>query len=99
MRSTARVTVFAVFLLLAAAVAALDADTAAEGLDREVVVVGEDRVVLRAPEPAGWAVVELPEIDLTLPAPVREPPLVPPIPPWTAPAPVQVIALMEGSDA
>lgn len=99
MRSTARVTVFAAFLLLAAAVAALDADTAAEGLDREVVVVGEDRGVLRAPEPAGWAVVELPEIDLTLPVPDREPPLVPPIPPVTAPVPVQVIALMEGSDA
>lgn len=99
MRSHGRVIALAALLLLAVAVAAVDADSASEGLDRAVVVVGEDRLVLRAPEPAGWAAVELPETDPSLPATAREQPLVPPIPTVTAPTPVQVIALMEGSDA
>jgi hypothetical protein len=99
MRSAARVTVLVTALLLATAVTALDADTGSTGLDRVVVVTGEDLFVLHAPEPAGWAAVELPETDLHLPAAARDPPLVPPIPPWTAPAPVQVIALMEAPDA
>jgi hypothetical protein len=99
MRSTGRVIVLASVLLLAAAVGVLEADTGSEGLDREVVIVGEDRVVLPTPEPAGWAAVELPSLDFDLPTAVPESPIVPPIPPWTAPAPVQVIALMEVPDA
>jgi hypothetical protein len=97
MRSTRRVTALAVSLLLAAA--GLRADDASSGLDREVVIVGEDRVALRAPEPFRWAAVEIPELDLRLPAAERNPPLVPPIPPWTAPAPMQVIVMMEDPDA
>jgi hypothetical protein len=99
LRSTGRVTVLAAALLLAVAVGGLLADEASEGLDREVVVVGEDRVVLRAPEPAEWAVVQLPELDTGLPPAAPDVPLVPPIPTWSAPTPVQVIALMEAPDA
>jgi hypothetical protein len=100
MRSTARVTVLAVvLLLLAAAIAALEADTGSTVPDRVVVVTGEDLFVLRSPEPAGWAAVELPETDLSLPVTGRDPPLVPPIPTWSAPAPVQVISLLEAPDA
>jgi hypothetical protein len=99
MRSTGRVIVLSAVLLLAAAVGALEADTGSEGLDRAVVVMGEDRVVLQAPEPAGWAAVELPDLDLVLPVGASDIPFVPPIPFWTAPAPVQVIAMMEAPDA
>ncbi|MCX7031420.1 MAG: hypothetical protein NTU62_15050 [Spirochaetes bacterium] len=99
MRSPGRVTVLAAALILAVAAGSLRADDASSGLDRAVVVVGEDRVVLQAPEPAGWAAVELPDLDLVLPAGGPDSPFVPPIPPWTAPAPVQVIAMMEATDA
>ncbi len=74
MRSTGRVTALATAFLLVAAVTGLEAASGAAGLDREVVVVGEDLVVLSTPPPAGWAVVELPELDLTLPVPVRDAP-------------------------
>ena len=97
-RSSGRVTVLAASLVLAAAVG-VRADDAPTGLDRRVVIVGEDRVVLRAPEPARWAAVELPDLDLALPAAMPEPPLAPPGLPWSPPPPAQVIALMEESDA
>ncbi len=99
LRSTCRVTVLAAALLLTVAAGGLRADDASEGLDREVVVVGEDRVVLYPPEPSDWARVELPYLDTNLPAAGPDSPLVPPIPPWSAPAPVQVIALLEVPDA
>ena len=99
MRSTRHVTALAAALILAVAAGGLQADDAASSLDRQVVIVGEDRVALRAPEPARWAAVEIPELDLHLPAAERDPPLAPPLPPWTAPAPVQVIAMMEAPDA
>ena len=56
-------------------------------------------MALPAPEPARWATVEIPDPDLHLPAAERDRPLALPLPPWTAPAPVQVIALMEAPDA
>lgn len=99
MRSTGRVTALATAFLLVAAVAALDAADGAAGLDREVVVVGEDLVVLAAPEPAGWGSVELPSLDLSLPALARDPPLSPPAPQPAAPSAPQVLALMEVNDA
>jgi hypothetical protein len=43
--------------------------------------------------------VELPDLDLGLPAAVAEPPLAPPALPWTLPTRAQVIAFMEESDA
>jgi hypothetical protein len=98
MRSSGRVTALATAFLLVAAVAALDAADGASGLDREVVVVGEDLVVLVAPAPAGWGRVALPELDLALPASARDPPLSPPAPEPTAPPAAQVIALMEARD-
>jgi hypothetical protein len=99
MRSSGRVTALATAFFLVAAVAALDAADGAAGLDRVVVVTGEDLVVLAAPEPAGWGRVELPDLDLALPALARDPPLVPPAPVPTAPPATQVLALMEVSDA
>jgi len=98
MRTSGRVIALAAALLFSAA-AGRGADQPSSGLDRDVVVVGEDRVVLAAPEPAGWAVVELPELDLVPPKAVPRPPLAPPIPTWTAPSPGQVIAHMEEDDA
>jgi hypothetical protein len=98
MRTTGRVTALATAFLLVAAVAALDAADGATGLDREVVVVGEDLVALAAPEPAGWGLVELPSLDLSLPAFARDPPLPPPAPAPTAPPVSQVLALMEVPD-
>ena len=99
MGSTRHVTALTAALVLAAAGGGLRADDSASSLDREVVIVGEDRMTLRAPEPARWAAVEIPDPDLHLPAAERDrPPALPP-PPWTAPAPVQVIALMEAPDA
>jgi hypothetical protein len=99
MRSSGRVTALAAAFLLSLATASPGADESSAGLDRDVVVVGEDRIVLLAPEPAGWGYVELPDLDPTPPKVAPEPPLAPPIPPWTAPPPVQVIAHMEGNDA
>ncbi len=99
MRSSGRVTALATAFLLVAAVAVLDAVDGATGLDREVVVVGEDLVVLAAPEPAGWGRVDLPDLDLALPALARESPLVPPVPLPAAPPAPQVLALMEVPDA
>lgn len=98
MRSTGRVTALATAFLLVAAVSGLEAASGAAGLDREVVVVGEDLVVLSTPPPAGWGVVELPELDLTLPVPVRDAPVPPPPPAPSAPSARQVLALMEESD-
>jgi hypothetical protein len=98
MRSSGRVTVLVASLMLAAA-GGVRGDEAPSGLDREVVIVGEDRVVLLAPEPAGWAAVELPDLDAALPTAGPRLPLAPPIPPWAPPAPARVIALMEALDA
>jgi hypothetical protein len=98
LRSTGRVTVLAVVLLFTVAVGGLRADDGDEGLDRDVVVVGEDQVVLHPPEPAGWARVALPDLDIRLPPVGPDSPLVPPIPPWSAPRPFQVIALLEVPD-
>jgi hypothetical protein len=98
LRSTGRVTVLVAALLFTVTAGGLRADDASEGLDREVVVVGEDRVVLHPPEPAAWARVELPELDTDLPVDGPDSPLVPPIPPWSAPQPAQVIALLEVPD-
>ena len=98
MRTSGRVTALATAFLLVAAVAVLDAADGAAGLDREVVVVGEDLVVLAAPEPAGWGSVDLPSLDLSLPALARDPPLVPPAPQPVAPSAPQVLALMEVPD-
>jgi hypothetical protein len=95
MRSSGRVTALLAVLLLSFVMARSWAAESSSGLDRDVVVVGEDRVVFLAPEPAGWGSVELPDLDLTPPTVAPEPPLAPPIPSWTAPSPVQVIALME----
>jgi hypothetical protein len=99
MGSTRHVTALTAALILAAAGGGLRADDTASNLDREVVIVGEDRMTLHAPEPARWAAVEIPDLDLHLPAAERDRPLAPPLPPWSAPAPVQVIALMEAPDA
>jgi len=99
MRSSGRVTALAAALILVVTTASPGADEPSTGLDRNLVIVGEDRVVLLAPEPAGWGSVELPDLDLTPPKAAPEPPLAPPRPPWTAPPPVQVIAHMEGVDA
>jgi hypothetical protein len=99
LRTTGRVTVPAAALLLVLAAGGLPADDSSSSLDRDVVVVGEDRVVLHAPEPADWATVELPDLDYELPTAGLDSPLVPPIPLWSEPAPVQVIALMEVPDA
>jgi hypothetical protein len=99
MRRSGRVTALAAALLFAVVASSPGADDPSPNLDREVVVVGEDRVVLLAPEPAGWGVVELPDLDLTPPKAVPESPLVPPLPPWTAMSPGQVIARMEVPDA
>ena len=98
MRSTGRVTALVIGMFLSAGAAGLVADTGAGVLDREVVVVGEDLVVLAAPDPAGWALVEIPDLDLTLPAFARDPPLSPPPPAPIAPSARQVLALMEVSD-
>jgi len=98
MRSTGRVTALATAFLLVAAVTGLEAASGSTGLDREVVVVGEDLVVLSTPYPAGWGVVELPELDLALPVPVRDAPVPPPPPAPTVPGARQVLALMEESD-
>jgi hypothetical protein len=98
MRSTGRVTALATAFLLVAAVTGLEAASGAAGLDREVVVVGEDLVVLSPPPPAGWGVVDLPELDLTLPMAVRDAPVPPPSPAPTAPGARQVLILMEEND-
>jgi hypothetical protein len=96
MRRSARVTLLVVSLTLAAA--GVRAQDSPSGLDRDVVIVGEDRVVLPVSDPAGWAAVELPDLDYHLPAAAPEPPVDPPVTPWTEPKPVQVLALMEASD-
>lgn len=98
MRSSGRVTALATAFFLVAAAAALDAVDGAAGLDREVVVVGEDLVVLAPPEPAGWGRVELPDLDLALPALVRDPPVALPVVQPAAPPAPQVLALMEVPD-
>jgi len=99
MRTSGRVIALAAALLLSVTATGRGADESSAGLDRDVVVVGEDRVVLAAPEPAGWGTVELPVLDLAPPKAAPRPPLEPPIPPWTEPSPVQVIARMEADDA
>jgi hypothetical protein len=98
MRSAGRVTILVPLFLLLAAAGALHADDTPSGIDREVVLVGEDRTVLAAPDPAGWAVVDLPALDLSLPALEPDAVLVLPPAPWSPPGPVQVIALMEAPD-